>query len=47
MVAFTGFVRLTKKVSFPSNAVSPRTETVTVLEVWPGVKVRVVGAMAV
>ena len=39
-VAFVGPVRLTSKVSLPSMTVSPSTGTVTVLLVWPAVKVR-------
>ncbi len=39
IVACTGFVRSTVKVSSNSSSVSPLTATLTVFEVWPGVKV--------
>jgi hypothetical protein len=41
IVAFVGFVRLTKKVSFDSSSRSPLTSTVTCFEVWPAAKVSV------
>ena len=41
IVAFVGFVRLTKNVSFASSSRSPLTSTVTCLEVWPAAKVTV------
>ncbi len=41
MVAFTGLVRLTKSVSSASGVTSPRTVTLTVCVVWPGLKVTV------
>ena len=36
IVAFVGFERLTKNVSFASSSRSPLTSTVTVFVVWPG-----------
>ena len=41
IVAFDGFVRLTKYVSFASSSRSLLTWTVTCFVVWPGVKVSV------
>ena len=41
IVAFDGFVRLTKYVSFASSSRSPLTGTVICFEVWPGVNVSV------
>jgi len=37
-VAWLGFVRFTRNVSFGSSKRSPRTPTVIVLVVWPGAK---------
>src|SRR4051794_6836660 len=41
IVAFTGPVRFTSRVSSGSGVTSPRTETVSVCVVWPAVKVTV------
>ena len=46
IVAFDGFERLTKNVSFASSSRSPLTCTVTVFAVCPGVKVSVPAAAA-
>ena len=45
-MALAGLERLTAKVSFNSSTRSPLTETLTVLLVSPGLKVRVVVGMA-